>query len=429
VACGQETLTGAKFFGNLVLGPPQKRILGPRKQSRARCPSGEVHLAAVVGWGDQLSKLFGYRSARNSALDHFAHFPGSPDRLILSYHLVRDMPRLHKMNAILASELVETLRVADNCLPLNVDGLHLEQMCRVLENRLVEFYKLGRTQEQLAQRLKREAARLQQLKTVGSPTTLSYRLDNLASRQATRDEKTVAHEKSIAIATENVKQMTGDLLRVCCSPHRPKTAAVAVPYKGFKQDSLVRRQFIAAMVFLATLCASSSVGGQTINLVENGNFEQRDLTLGNKDEPGVWLLRNHGAGQASVEFVMTPDGIGGRCLRYRNTAEGSHNIHVDQLVRVSPNTVYEVQARVRGDGSLEPVIAVETKAWGTLATTSCGKSSDWSEVRLLFHSFGNDVVRFEWFPGAQGRLYTGVAGPVGSTTSAFGRLQIPRRFC
>lgn len=172
----------------------------------------------------------------------------------------------------------------------------------------------------------------------------------------------------------------------------------------------MRLQLIAAMVFLATVCASSSVGGQTINLVACGNFEQRDLTLGTKDEPGVWFLRNHGAEQASVEVVRIPNGNGDRCLRYRNTEEESHNIHVDQLVRVIPNTVYEVQARVRSDGNLEPVIAVETKAWGNLATASCGKASDWSEVRLLFHSYDNCVVRFEWFPGAQGRLYTGVAG-------------------
>lgn len=28
-------------------------------------------------------------------------------------------------------------------------------------------------------------------------------------------------------------ELTGDLLRVCCSAHCPKTAAVAVPYKGY----------------------------------------------------------------------------------------------------------------------------------------------------------------------------------------------------
>ena len=29
------------------------------------------------------------------------------------------------------------------------------------------------------------------------------------------------------------KEMTGDLLRVCCDKHRPKHAAVTVPYKGY----------------------------------------------------------------------------------------------------------------------------------------------------------------------------------------------------
>ena len=99
-----------------------------------------------------------------------------------------------------------------------------------------------------------------------------------------------------------------------------------------------------------------------------------------------------------------------RSLRYQNTGKGSHNIHVDQLVPVMPKTIYEVQARVRGDGELEPMIAVQTKDWGTLTTVSCGKQTDWHEVRLLFQSFDNELVRFEWFPGAQGRLHTGVAG-------------------
>ena len=171
----------------------------------------------------------------------------------------------------------------------------------------------------------------------------------------------------------------------------------------------MRLQPVAVITLLAAVCISST-GAQTVNLVKDGDFQRENLALGTRDEPGIWVLRNHGASPASVEIVMPPDENGNHCLGYRNVGKGSHNIHVGQLVPVNPGTVYEVRARVRGDGKLEPVIAVQTKAWAILATVSCGKVTEWSEIRLLFHTFDNELVRFEWFPGAQGRLYTGTAG-------------------
>ncbi len=173
----------------------------------------------------------------------------------------------------------------------------------------------------------------------------------------------------------------------------------------------MRTSSFAAVIFLlAAAYTITAAGGEPLELVTDGDFQRQDLVLDTQDKPGTWVLRKHGANQASVEVVMDPQVKGGRCLGYRNTGKGSHNIHVDQLVPVTPGSIYELRARVRGDGELEPLIAVQTKKWKNLITASCGKSTDWSEIRLLFHAFDNDVVRIEWFPGAQGRLHTGVAG-------------------
>jgi len=163
-------------------------------------------------------------------------------------------------------------------------------------------------------------------------------------------------------------------------------------------------------IIILFAAASIASGAQSLALVKDGDFERQDLAIANKDNPGAWVVRKHGAQHASIKVVPDPTGNGGRCLGYRNTGEGSHNIHVDQLVPVTPDTVYEVRARARGDGKLEPLIVVQTKDWSTLATLSCGKATEWRDIRLLFHSFDNDVVRFEWFPGAQGWLHTGIAG-------------------
>ena len=166
----------------------------------------------------------------------------------------------------------------------------------------------------------------------------------------------------------------------------------------------------ATILLLTTTCTTSAIAGQPASLVEDGDFQRQDLNLGRHDKLGSWVIRNHGARQATIEIVADRDSTNGRWLQYDNTGEGSHNIHVDQLVPVTPDTIYEVRARVRGDGNLEPLIAIQTKDWTNLVTVSCGKSTDWSEIHLLFHSFDNETVRFEWFPGAVGELYSGVAG-------------------
>lgn len=170
----------------------------------------------------------------------------------------------------------------------------------------------------------------------------------------------------------------------------------------------MHQAILLSLFLLATL--TSTLAGQPANLVTDGDFEREGLRIGTRDVFDTWVLRNHRAEQAAVEIVEAPDGKGGRCLKYHNTEAESHNIHVDQLLAIVPNTIYEVRARVRGDGKLEPLIVVQTEDWTNLATVSCGKSTEWTELRLVFQSFANDAIRCEWFPGAEGKLYTGVAG-------------------
>ena len=169
------------------------------------------------------------------------------------------------------------------------------------------------------------------------------------------------------------------------------------------------KALLTAILLLATYVPSVAAKPPA-NLISDGDFQRRQLALGTQDTLGTWVVRNHGAREATIEIVADPDDTDGRCLKYHNSGDGSHNIHVDQLVPVAPNTVYEVRARVRGDGKLEPLIAIQTKEWANLVTESCGSNADWSDIRLFFHAFDNDCIRFEWFPGAQGKLYSGAAG-------------------
>ena len=73
-------------------------------------------------------------------------------------------------------------------------------------------------------------------------------------------------------------------------------------------------------------------------------------------------------------------------------------------------TVYEVRAWVRGDGTLRPLVAIQTMEWKTISLAVAAASAEWQEVRFLFHSHGHQQVRFEWFPGSDGKLHRGLAG-------------------
>jgi hypothetical protein len=161
---------------------------------------------------------------------------------------------------------------------------------------------------------------------------------------------------------------------------------------------------------IVALVASACSAAAPHNLLEDGNFERADLTFSVHDAPGAWVLRAHEAPDAKVTPQDNAGRGGSRCLHYTRTDDRKRNIHLDQLVPVHPDTIYEVRAWTRSDGKINPLLAVQTLEWKNLANQAAGTNADWRETRFVFHSGRHEQVRFEWFPGASGTLYTGHAG-------------------
>lgn len=147
------------------------------------------------------------------------------------------------------------------------------------------------------------------------------------------------------------------------------------------------------------------------NLVADGDFERPGLVLGRGVEPGGWKVLAPTAAATEAITLAPGEGFGGgRCAVYRRTGEDSLNIHLDQVLEVVPETIYEVTARIRGDGRLAPLLTIAALDWAQLARVVCPPSADWRTVRLVFASQGHRQVRLEWFGGARGELYQGFAG-------------------
>lgn len=163
-------------------------------------------------------------------------------------------------------------------------------------------------------------------------------------------------------------------------------------------------------VLPALLAASLQGAEMDPNLVRDGDFERPDLRLGTGSTPGIWVPFVHAPDGVSLELAASAGRDGTRGVRYTRTSPGSHNVHLDQVVPVTPDTLYEVRAWFRGDTALHPVLSVATMEWRQLALVSAAATPAWHPLRLVFNSFANRQVRVEWFPGATGKLYTGVAG-------------------
>ncbi len=146
------------------------------------------------------------------------------------------------------------------------------------------------------------------------------------------------------------------------------------------------------------------------SIATDGSFERPGLAFAKHDAVGAWVRRLHDAPDAAIELADGAGRGGSRCVRYARTGTRSTNIHLDQLIAVQRNTVYQVTAWVKGDGKLNPLLVVQTEKWATLARTAVGSSDEWREATVLFNSYENDRVRIEWFPGATGTLYTGAPG-------------------
>ncbi|MBT7163808.1 MAG: hypothetical protein HN904_13590 [Victivallales bacterium] len=164
-----------------------------------------------------------------------------------------------------------------------------------------------------------------------------------------------------------------------------------------------------AMFLMLWSCLECEGVATMPNLIRDSDFKQGELGAWGAG-PGEWTVAIHGKSDAAVEAIPGEGRKGSRCVRYTKTAKGNQNIHVDQVVAVRPETIYEVRMWVRGDGTLRPLVAIQTMEWKTLALALALASAEWQEVRFLFHSHGHQQVRFEWFPGSDGKLHRGLAG-------------------
>lgn len=161
---------------------------------------------------------------------------------------------------------------------------------------------------------------------------------------------------------------------------------------------------------LVVIGAGHCPAAEPASVVVDGGFDAPGSQIQRTGGPGVWAVAIHGTNDISVTVVAGQGRNGSACARYARTAPGSDNCHLDQIVPVEPDTIYEVVAWARADGNLAPVFSIATVQWKQL-TVVCPKiGEEWTQVRFRFCSYDNNQVRFEWFAGAQGVLYTGAPG-------------------
>jgi len=142
----------------------------------------------------------------------------------------------------------------------------------------------------------------------------------------------------------------------------------------------------------------------------DGGFETMSDFIPWSSVEGEWGTFITGASDAVFEITTEQKHSGARSAKYSRTDPGSDNIHLDQILGVTPNTIYEITAWVKGDGILEPIISAQTMGWAILASASVAPSNQWTKVSLIFDSGSNTQIRFLWFAGANGTMYTGVPG-------------------
>ena len=177
---------------------------------------------------------------------------------------------------------------------------------------------------------------------------------------------------------------------------------------GVQNRTQIRKTLLAAVcAFIAGL----NVNGKTPpNPVRYGDFEGPDVCVTRTENQNAWGLFIHGKSDARFELAEGQGREGSRGARYSRTTAGSDNTHLDQIIAVESNTTYEVSAWLRADGKLNPVLSVMAMNWRTLAAVPSSAGTNWTHVTFIFNSSDNSRVRFEWFPGAQGKLYDSFAG-------------------
>jgi len=175
---------------------------------------------------------------------------------------------------------------------------------------------------------------------------------------------------------------------------------------------MCRRTPALTLVLVLSLASCLGVRGAAAepapseNLIRDGDFQRDDLRLARGNEPGTWIVYGVTSPDTRVRLESAAGRSGSRGVQYAKTQPAEENVHLDQIVPVAPDTIYEVSAWIRGTPGLKPLLTVTNMRWKPLALAVTTADSQWQQVRLAFHSFDNQQVRLEWFPGATGKLYS-----------------------
>lgn len=155
------------------------------------------------------------------------------------------------------------------------------------------------------------------------------------------------------------------------------------------------------------VCAISAFAAE--NIIRDGDFSGGGFrTEGEGNTANLWAA--YLVKDVSGAFTIDAEGRSGSCAKYVKTGEGSHNFHLNQVIEVSPNTAYEVRAWMKSDTHLKPLIAISGMNWKPLEKAVLKPTGEWQELRFMFNAGTNTRLRFEWFAGATGSMFTGVEG-------------------
>lgn len=128
-------------------------------------------------------RMFGYWSAKVSALDYFLNFPGSPDYFQVYPNWIKSPPEPWNMDDVFAAVPVETLRAFDDPPALRFDGPALEVMCRTLSARLLALQQVEQRLPPLYDALREANARAGRLAALESTESLRVTMEQVINQR------------------------------------------------------------------------------------------------------------------------------------------------------------------------------------------------------------------------------------------------------
>lgn len=134
--------------------------------------------------------------------------------------------------------------------------------------------------------------------------------------------------------------------------------------------------------------------------MRDGDFDRPGLEIRTGNKAATWMPILHREGDGSLALAPGEGRHGSAAARYAKTDASSQNIHLDQVIRVKPGTIYEISAWLRSEAPLRPGLVVYDPKWRAIAATALSQpATDWTELHLAFDSGPNEEVRVAWIPG------------------------------